>query len=59
MKIYFLLNYDLPVEAQEIDRLIKVLADKYHQDNPIIYPSSGIIILINYYFRITINNNYF
>jgi len=48
MKRYFLLNYDLPVEAQEIDRLIKVLADKYLQDNPIIYPSSGIIILINY-----------
>jgi len=30
------------VEAQEIDRVIKAFADKYHVDNPSIYPTAGI-----------------
>jgi len=44
----FLLNYSLPVESQEIDRVIKALADKYYKDNPEIYPSSDYPYILAY-----------
>jgi len=44
----FLLNYNLPVEAQEIDRVIKAFADKYHVDNPSIYPTADFPYILAY-----------
>jgi len=44
----FLLNYSLPIEAQEIDRVIKAFADKYHIDNPTIYPTADFPYILAY-----------
>ncbi|ORX42018.1 hypothetical protein BCR36DRAFT_416325 [Piromyces finnis] len=44
----FLLNYALPVEAQEIDRVIKSFADKYYLDNPTIYNTADYPYILAY-----------
>lgn len=42
----FLLEAELPVETQQVDRVIQAFADRYHECNPGIFPSSDVAYVV-------------
>ena len=49
-----LMEVELPKETQQIDRFLQAFADRYHECNPGIFASEGMIILPRFGVRLTV-----